>query len=139
MRSISYLQEHQRRIDEQRRGLPLGDLISGHKKDLVISERLLERPGRVAIYGWHRRIGDPIQPLSTVHGEAYADYSHGVRLVSETVVVGGRPRSIYEALEDPALAPALTYEGVLPDARRLMGVRAIEKARFTESATAHHH
>lgn len=122
MRSTAYLQEHQVYIDAQRRGLPLGCLISGHKKDLVITERLLRQPGRVAIYGWHRRTGAPIQPLSTVHGAAYADYSHGVRLVSETVLVGGRPRSIYEVLADPALAPALTYEHVLPDARRLMGL-----------------
>lgn len=129
MRSIPYLQEHQRRIEAQRRGLPLGDLISGHKKDLVLSERLIQQPGRVAIYGWHRRIGDPIQPLSTVHGEAYEDYSHGVRLVSETVLVDGRERSIYDALEDSAVAPALSYEGVLPDARRLMGLATAAFAR----------
>jgi hypothetical protein len=33
---------------EQRSGLPLGELISGHKKDLVLSNRLLQFPGRVA-------------------------------------------------------------------------------------------
>jgi hypothetical protein len=132
MRSIPYLMEHQRIIDAQRRGLPLGELISGHKKDLVLSERLIEQPGRVAIYGWHRGIGDPIQPLSTVHGEGYADYSHGVRLVGETVLIGGQEHSIYEVLDDPALAPALNYEGVLPDARRLMGLGPLV-ARHTVS------
>lgn len=120
MRSNAYLSEHQRRIDEQRGGLPLGDLIAGHKKDLVLSNLLLHQPGREAIYGWHRRPGDPIQPLSTVHGALYVDYSHGVRLVSDTVTVDGHPRSIYDALQDARLAPALSREGVTRDPWALM-------------------
>jgi hypothetical protein len=120
MRSNLYLSKHQQRIDEQRSGLPLGELISGHKKDLVLSNRLRQLPGRVAIYGWHRAPGDPIQPLSTVHGAQYVDYSHGVRLVSTTVVVDGRPRSIYDALQDSHVAPVLSREGVTRDPWGLM-------------------
>lgn len=120
MRSNLYLSKHQRRIDEQRSGLPVGELISGHKKDLVLSNRLRQFPARVAIYGWHRAPGDPIQPLSTVHGAQYADYSHGIRLVSTTVVVDGRPRSIYDALQDSRVAPVLSREGVTRDPWRLM-------------------
>jgi hypothetical protein len=123
MRSNLYLAKHQRRIDAQRSGLPLGDLISGHKKDLVLSSRLRQLPGRVAIYGWHRAPGDPIQPLSTVHGAQYVDYSHGVRLVSTTVVVDGRPRSIYDALQDSQVAPVLSREGVTRDPWGLMHPR----------------
>jgi hypothetical protein len=119
MRSNLYLSRHQHRIDEQRSGVPLGELISGHKKDLVLSNRL-RRPGRVAIYGWHRAPGDPIQPLSTVHGAQYVDYSHGVRLVSTTVVVDGRSRSIYDALQDSRVAPVLSREGVTRDPWTLM-------------------
>lgn len=120
MRSNLYLSQHQQRIDVQRFGLPLGDLISGHKKDLVLSNRLSQVPGRVAIYGWHRAPHDPIQPLSTVHGAQYVDYSHGVRLVSATVEVGGRPRSIYDALQDSQVAPVLSREGVTPNPWGLM-------------------
>lgn len=120
MRSNLYLFEHQQRIDTQRSDLPLGELISGHKKDLVLSNRLGQFPGRVAIYGWHRRAQDPIQPLSTVHGARYVDYSHGTRLVSSTIVVDGRARSIYEALQDPAIAPLLSREGVTQNAWGLM-------------------
>ena len=126
MRSNAYLSTHQRQIDEQRSGLPLGDLISGHKKDLVLSNLLLYHPGRVAIYGWHRATGVPIQPLSTVHGALYVDYSHGVRLVSDTVVVDGQPRSIYEALKDSQVAPVLSREGVTRDAWGLMHPRLPE-------------
>ena len=120
MRSNLYLSQHQQRIDAQRSGLPLGELISGHKKDLVLSNALFQMPGRVAIYGWHRALSDPIQPLSTVHGAQYVDYSHGVRLVSTTVLVDGRPRSIYDALQDAQLAPALSREGVTRDPWGLM-------------------
>jgi hypothetical protein len=120
MRSNLYLSRHQHRIDEQRSGLPLGELIAGHKKDLVLSNRLLQVPGRVAIYGWHTAPGHPIQPLSTVHGAQYVDYSHGVRLVSTTVVVNSRPRSIYDALQDAQVAPILSREGVTRDPWGLM-------------------
>jgi hypothetical protein len=120
MRSNQYLSKHQQRIDEQRSGLRLGELVSGHKKDLVLSNRLRQLPGRVAIYGWHRGPGDPIQPLSTIHGARYVDYSHGVRLVSATVVVNSRPRSIYDALQDSQVAPVLSREGVTRDPWGLM-------------------
>jgi len=123
MCSNLYLEKHQQRIDEQRSGLPLGELISGHKKDLVLTNRLRQVTGRVAIYGWHRAPGAPIQPLSTVHGAQYVDYSHGVRLVSTTVVVDGRPRSIYDALQDSHVAPVLSREGVTRDPWGLMHPR----------------
>lgn len=126
MRSNLYLSKHQQRIDEQRSGRPLGELISGHKKDLVLSNLLRQPPGRVAIYGWHRAPRNPIQPLSTVHEAQYADYSHGVRLVSTTVVVDGRPRSIYDALQDSQLAPVLSREGVTRDPWGLMHPRVSE-------------
>ncbi len=120
MRSNAYLEEHQRRIDAQRSGLPLGGLISGHKKDLVLSNRLSLFSDRVAIYGWHRANGAPIQPLSTVHGARYADYSHGVRLVSSTVLIDGRSRSIYDALQDAREASVLSREGVTRNPWALM-------------------
>jgi len=49
--------------------------------------------------------------------------------VNETVLVEGRPRSVYEALADPEVAPALTYQGVFPDARRVMRVPGLATAR----------
>jgi len=120
MRSSAYYLEHQRAIERQRGARPLGQLTAGHKKDVVITNRLFSRPDRIAIYGWHRTKGDPIQPLSTIHGEHYADYSHGVRLVLATAAIGGREAPILEILQDPALAPLLTYEGVIRDPDRLM-------------------
>ncbi len=63
---------------------------AGHKKDVVITNRLTREQGRIAIYGWHQPTGIPIQPLSTVHGAGYADYSHGIRLVSDVVLIDGK-------------------------------------------------
>ena len=79
MMSNDYYRRHHQAIEAQRTGRP--GLIAGHKKDVVVTNRLVSRPDRVAIYGWHRRDGRPIQPLSLVHEASYADYSHGIRFV----------------------------------------------------------
>jgi hypothetical protein len=124
MRSTQYYLEHNRKIQGQRSDLccPLDALISGNKKDVVLTNRLTRALGRIAIYGWHRLSGDPIQPLSTVHGATYADYSHGIRLVSDTVLIDNELRSIYDVLEDPRLARVLSDEGPIPKVRRLMAL-----------------
>lgn len=115
MRSTAYYQTHNRKIKAQHlaRGIPLGALVSGHKKDVVMTNRSAHKPGSLAIYGWHRRAGLPIQPLSTVHGARYADYSHGIRLVSNTVWIDGHPWSMYKVLQHPVLAKVLSTEGAL--------------------------
>jgi hypothetical protein len=116
MRSTAYLFRHNEMVRAQRaaRGAQLGALTAGNKKDLVLTPRLWQNPGRVAIYGWHRAAGAPIQPLSTVHGASYADYSHGIRLVSEIVYVNGVQRALADVLADPRLAGLLSDEGPLP-------------------------
>lgn len=122
MRSTEYYRIHNEKIEEQSRALGVtpGMLVSGHKKDVVMTNLLAANPGRIAIFGWHRLNGAPIQPLSTVHGACYADYSHGIRLVSETVLVEGERRSIYDVLQDPVLARVLNDEGPMSHIRELM-------------------
>jgi hypothetical protein len=118
MRSTDYLWHHNELVSKQRAELQvsLGELTAGEKKDLVLTNRLRDHLDRVAIYGWHFADGKPIQPLSTVHGWRYADYSHGTRLVSTKLFVGGQPRSIFSALQDGRLAGVLSDEGVIADA-----------------------
>ncbi len=115
MRSTDYFWRHNQTIRAQREALhaPLGVLTAGDKKDIVLTNRLWRNPGRVAIYGWQKKDGKPIQPLSTVHGARYADYSHGVRLVSNVAFVNGIARSIYDILKDPRLAAVLSSEGAI--------------------------
>lgn len=115
MSSMAYYQRHNQMAQSQqaRAGGRLGELTSGHKKDLVLTNRLWSHPGKVAIYGWHKADGAPIQPLSTVHEAAYADYSHGVRFIAPTAYVNGKARAFIDILRDPALAFILNDEGAL--------------------------
>jgi hypothetical protein len=113
MRSTAYYWSHNQMIEDQARvlGVRLGDLVSGDKKDVVLTDRLAAKVGRIAIYGWHRGPGQPIQPLSTAHGANYADYSHGIRLISRVALINGKPSSIDKILRDPSMANVLSDEG----------------------------
>ena len=113
MTSTEYYRTHNTMIEKQSQalGFPSGALVSGHKKDVVLTNRLITHPGQIAIYGWHRATGVPIQPLSTVHGAGYADYSHGIRLVAKMAMIDGKLRSVFDILHDPKLAALLSDEG----------------------------
>jgi len=103
--------QHHLIIEEQRKGRKLDELVAGIKKDVVVSNRLAEKPNRVAIYGWHTLDGKPIQPLSIVHVAHYADYSHGVRLMKRAVIVDGQPRDVRHVLHDSVQCGLLSDEG----------------------------
>jgi hypothetical protein len=131
MSSTGYYLTHDGRIRAQRVALGIGldALVAGQKKDVVLSNLLARNPGRIAIYGWHRPDGRPIQPLSTVHGASYADYSHGVRLVSEVVYLDGEPSPIHAVLRDPERAVVLSDEGPLREPSALVPPRPTPVAR----------
>ncbi len=135
MISTDYFNRHNRMVEQQRRekGVVLGSLMAGHKKDLVLTKDLRSKPNRVAIYGWHRLNGKPIQRLSTVHGAEYADYSHGVRLVSTTAYVNGKKRSLYDILENRRLASLISNEGRIHNAAQLAGVKPTTSVRLVDS------
>ena len=125
MRSTAYYLEHNRKINRQRLslGCPLGALVSGHKKDVVLTNRLARNRDKIAIYGWHNLSGTPIQPLTTVHGARYVDYSHGIRLVSRIALLDGKPLPIDEILQDPKLAKLLSDEGAIRVVRQFVTLR----------------
>ncbi len=102
---------------EQLPAHPLGALVAGHKKDVVLTARLAANPGKVAIYGWHRTNGLPIQPLYLKHSAAWVDYSQCVRLVQQKMVANETARTVAEVLADPALAGLLSDEGPLAAVR----------------------
>ncbi|MGK2961090.1 MAG: serine hydrolase domain-containing protein, partial [Gemmatimonadaceae bacterium] len=81
--------EHHKIINRQLDDFGPNVFVAGIKKDLVVAGRLRERPARVAIFGWHRTNGEPIQPLYAGHADRYVDYSHGVRPVRRVMVVDG--------------------------------------------------
>ena len=125
MRSTDYYWNHNELIKDQVHaiGARLGELISGDKKDVVMTNRLTTHLGRIAIYGWHRGVGEPIQPLSTVHGANYADYSHGIRLISEWALVNGKLELVRNLLRDPSTAGILSDEGPIDVNVRLLAAQ----------------
>ncbi len=111
MTSVGTFARHCELVRKQQTAHPAGQLTAGHKKDLVLTARLATAPGKVAIYGWHRPDGTPIQPLYTGHASTWVDYSHGVRLVASALTVDGAPSTVAAVLGNPALAELLSDEG----------------------------
>jgi N-acetyl-anhydromuramyl-L-alanine amidase AmpD len=102
---------HSREVEDKlgcRRGL-----VANVGKHWVLSNRLAERPGTAANYGWFRRDGSPIQTLGTRHDVHHVDYSQVVRLVRRDMIVDGAVRDIEEVGREPELAPLVSSEGVL--------------------------
>jgi hypothetical protein len=122
MSSTNYLRQHNATIEGQTNaaGLRNGTLVAGIKKDLVLTNALRRARGQVAIYGWHQPNGRPIQPLTTVHGQHYSDYSHGVRLVSQTAYLNGRAVALADLLEDRVYAQIISSEGPIAAPRTLL-------------------
>jgi hypothetical protein len=94
---------HHQLIETQRQGR--NGLVSGIKKDVVITGLLTRgaKMNRVAIYGWHKPDGQPIQPLYTGHVNWYVDYSHGTRLIYRKIKVDGTWMDYTKILKDPML------------------------------------
>ena len=120
MTTVPVFAEHNYMVYTQRcastNSFPLGALVSGNKKDVVISSKIYAKlqpgvPKPVVIYGWHKLDGSPIQPLYNGHEESYADYSHGIRLVQNVMLVDGIPTTVSSVLTNPSLAALLSDEG----------------------------
>jgi hypothetical protein len=101
---------HNMIVEGQRKGRK--GLIAGIKKDVVISEKVSRdtRPGREAIYGWHKPDGKPIQPLYTGHINWWVDYSHGIRLIYRKIKVNKKWMDYTEVLAHPVYKALLCDE-----------------------------
>lgn len=101
-------------VEGQRKGRK--GLIAGIQKDVVISGIPIAigtrdpKPDRVAIYGWHKLDGTPIQPLYTGHIFWWVDYSQAIRLVYRKIKVNNRWMDYTEVLSDPVLKKLLCDE-----------------------------
>jgi hypothetical protein len=102
--------QHHLIIEGQRKGKK--GLIAGIQKDVVISGKILRdaRPDRVAIYGWHKLDGKPIQPLYTGHIFWWVDYSQGIRLVYRKIKVANEWMDYTDLLKHPILQKLLCDE-----------------------------
>ena len=106
--------QHSNSIEVQRigSGLPLGTLVGGTKKDVVISNKIVgpARPGHVVIYGWHELNGVPIQPLTNIHSASYVDYSHGIRLMNVELLVDSVTMNVKQMLTHSVWYKVLSNE-----------------------------
>jgi hypothetical protein len=117
MTRVSYFSKHNEIIEQHlkevhRHQLP-GQLIVGHKKDVVLTPRLGNLRSHVAIYGWHRTIDQPIQPLYVGHVDSWVDYSHGIRLVARKALLNGSPCDLRDLLAHEQLHVLVSDEGPL--------------------------
>jgi hypothetical protein len=94
-----------------------GELWEGHAKNVVVGRGLADKRGeRIGIYGWFDEHGKAIQgPVVNWkdHEWTYTDYSQCIRLVSEDMLVDGRPMTVPDVLRSKELAPLLSDEGTL--------------------------
>jgi hypothetical protein len=116
MMSTQYFVDHNAKVEAQRiqKGFRVGSLLSGHKKDVVVSPRTTGKT--VCIYGWFYtpQISSVIQGPGancTSHGAKYADYSHGIRFVKDTMLVDGKEMPLDEVMRHPTLHKLVSDEG----------------------------
>ena len=119
MMKSEFYNEHQKLVQSQaaKTGHHDGELVAGHKKDVIISNSLDSHKDKVIIYGWQLKGGKNIQPLSWIHENSYADYSHGVRLIKREMIVDGVKMDSAAVLKDPVLSALLSKEGAMKDIR----------------------
>lgn len=104
---------HNSRIQAQLVGKNPFKLTSGHKKDVVLTNKLSPKNivQKVAIYGWIQLNGKPIQPLNPRdHEITYEDYSHGIRLIANDVVLNGKPKRITDVFSNAKQALLISDE-----------------------------
>lgn len=113
MSSVAYFGEHNAHVQRQLAGRPPELGVAGHHKDVVLTKG---RPrGNVAIYGWQKLNGTPIQGpeiQKSAHTIEYLDYSHGERFCSDQMLVDGELMYIVDVLQDPELCHLISDEGV---------------------------
>lgn len=93
------------------------NIVGGTKKDIIISNKIysLDRNyERVVIYGWHLGVNNPIQPVYNGHIAMYADYSHGVRLISNLAFLNGDSVQVEDIITQQSLWILLSNEGIIP-------------------------
>ncbi|MCK3686184.1 hypothetical protein [Maribellus sp. YY47] len=104
--------DHNTQIERQKAaaGGQNGQIIAGIKKDVILSNHIAQLPDKVVIYGWHKIDGSPIQPVYSGHVYWYVDYSHGIRLMNNQVLLDGKPVLLSEILKDSVLFKVFSNE-----------------------------
>jgi hypothetical protein len=121
MKANAQYVEMNKRIDADL-GKP-GQLVAGHKKDVILHKFVAsaDQPAKgrrpVIIYGCKFDKKFPFQdPFPNHHADDYEDYSHGIRLLSQHMLVDeGDPKTVFEVLRDKELFGLLTAASIFED------------------------
>ncbi|KQS28488.1 hypothetical protein [Pedobacter sp. Leaf194] len=106
----SILKQLQPFIVEHNKGL----LTAGNKKDIILSNKIYGAlTPRVVIYGWHKPDGKAIQPVYNKHLNTWADYSHGIRLIQDKILINNKKTRLKRALKNRKLSKYFSDEGVI--------------------------
>ena len=102
-----------------------GTLAAGHKKDVILHKFVAapDKPSKgrhpVIIYGCKFQGKFPFQdPFPGHHADDYEDYSHGIRLLSQQMLVDGKPKPVFEVLRDPELFGLLLAPSIFEDSEK---------------------
>ena len=91
-------------------------LTGGHKKDLILSNKLSPNnpEKKVCIYGWHQSNGKPIQGKNYwSHEVNYHDYSQTARFIANDVIVNGNPYRLQDIFTNNNLCYLVSDEGIV--------------------------
>jgi hypothetical protein len=112
MSSVAYFGEHNDYVQKQLAGRPPELGVAGHHKDVVLTRE--RPPGNVAIYGWQRLDGTPIQGpeiQKSAHNIEYLDYSHGLRFCFDQMLINDELMYVIDVLQDPQYSALISDEG----------------------------
>ncbi len=115
MMSNSFYKAHDELTQKQldKAGYELGDIVSGIKKELIITEALLTHPGNLAFHGGLHPDGSFHQSgIDLAHEPTYADYSHGARMISRYIEIDGQPMDLAQVLAHPTLYKLVSDEKI---------------------------
>lgn len=100
---------HHNLIEAQLMGRSRGQLVAGHKKEVIIAPGMDANPDRLYFCGFHhpkkRGPGNPNGFLQlgsgpSVHPSNFADYAQGARLVNPYMTIDGTTKLIADVLKD---------------------------------------
>lgn len=111
MQDTDTFKYHNQVIQNQLSKYNPGDLVAGHKKDVVISKD--REKGKLGLYGLHDESGKPIQSSLSPHTANYSDYSSGIRLVDRKAVLNGNQVDLIDILSNPQLAGLISNKGAM--------------------------
>lgn len=105
---------HNKKIESQIIGKSRGEILSGHKKDIVIDHDLLNKKDRLGLYGWFNLNGTAIQGPTvntSSHEVSYLDYASGIRFIAQDAMLNGNVVNMYDILLNKQTAYLISEQG----------------------------